>query len=344
MYGSAKTLQLMDACTVEQSPQSLATELDLKSAELAKEKIKFQDQRRAYNDLLRQRSRAEELNEIITEAIQNGNLPQLNYEPPVVIDDSSCDLMVSLCDIHYGASYKNYWGEYNPDICGAEFCRYVDQILKINEIHHAEKCYVWMNGDLISGNNHYSIAVTNQENVIEQVCGVSEYVAEFLSELAHYFTEVVCVSVAGNHSRLNPNKNQTLYTERLDDLVEWYLKARLQNFDNIKIGKCDKIDETMYVVNVRGLNYLGVHGDYDGSAAKLHTLQTMAGRPLYAVMSGHLHHNELGIVDGVRTVQAGSFMGMDDYCVQKRIYSVPEQLVMVCDKNGIRCSYNVPLR
>ena len=69
----------------------------------------------------------------------------------------------------------------------------------------------------------------------------------------------------------------------------------------------------------------------------------MTGKPVYAVLMGHKHHNEMGVVQGIRTVMAGSFLGMDDFCVQKRIYGKPEQMVCVCDTNGIRCSYDVAL-
>ena len=104
-----------------------------------------------------------------------------------------------------------------------------------------------------------------------------------------------------------------------------------------------KIDSTMYLINIRGKMYCGVHGDFDGSAGKVQTLQTMARVPLYAVLSGHLHHNKIDEVQGVKTVMAGSFLGMDDYCVQKRIFGKAEQLVCVCDTDGIRCSYGIPL-
>ena len=42
-------------------------------------------------------------------------------------------------------------------------------------------------------------------------------------------------------------------------------------------------------------------------------------------------------------VAAGSFQGVDDFCVQKRIYGYPEQLICICDKNGIYCSYDIKL-
>lgn len=322
--------------------EDMLSKLDAKKIELQKERQKFFDQRLAFNKLIRERSRQEELNEILVEAVKSGNLPQLQYERSEILPSDN-DLLVSLNDIHYGANIQNYWNTYNSDICRKMMCRYLDRIISIAATHRSENCIVWCNGDEISGNIHQSIAVTNKENVIEQVKGVSELIAEFLAELSRYFRQVIFVSVAGNHSRIDPNKDRALVSERLDDLVEWYLGARLQNFDNIIIGGGEKIDGTMYLIDVRGKTYCGVHGDFDGSASKVQALQTMTRKPLYAVLSGHLHHCKIDDVQGIRTIMAGSFLGMDDYCVQKRIYGRPEQIVCVCDETGVRCSYNVGL-
>lgn len=317
--------------------------LDVKKIELQMERQKFYDQRNAFNRLIRERSRQEELNEILVEAVKSGNLPQLHYER-FDIAPSDNDLLVSLNDIHYGANVSNFWNTYNSDVCREMMCRYLDRIISIGETHRSENCVVWANGDEISGNIHQSIAVTNKENVIEQIKGVSELIAEFLAELSRHFSNVTFVSVAGNHSRIEPNKDRALISERLDDLVEWYLGARLQNFENITIGGGEKIDYTIYLVDVRGQTYCGVHGDFDGSASKVQALQAMAGKPIYAVLSGHLHHNKIDEVQGVKTIMAGSFLGMDDYCVQKRIVGRAEQMVCVCDENGVRCSYGIPLQ
>ena len=320
----------------------MLSEFDRKKIELQVERQKFFDQRNAFNKLVRERSRQEELNEILVDAVQSGNLPRLDYEYHE-ITPSDNDLLVSLNDIHYGATVNNYWNTYNSDICRDMMRQYLDRIIQIARTHSSENCIVWANGDEISGNIHKSITVTNKENVIEQVKGVSELIAEFIAELSKHFATVTFVSVAGNHSRLDPNKDNALVSERLDDLVEWYLSARLQNFDNVIIGGGEKVDETMYLIDVRGKTYCGVHGDFDGSASKVQALQTMARKPLYAVLSGHLHHCKIDDVQGIRTIMAGSFLGMDDYCVQKRIYGRPEQMVCVCDESGVRCSYNVGL-
>lgn len=343
MYGSKKTLDLLDADGIDSaSGTDIVCDIDMKLAELKREQQKFYDQRAAYNKLLRDRAREEELNEIIERCVSSGELPRLAYEQHYA-EGSDNDLLVSLNDIHYGAQVNNYWNTYNSDICKDMLRRYLDQILTIADRHGCQNCIVWENGDAIHGNIHYSVAVSNKENVIKQIMGVSELIAEFLAELSKHFMNVSFVSVAGNHSRLNPNKDMTLKGERLDDMVEWYLAARLQNFENIHISAGERIDSTMYLIDIRGKTYAGIHGDYDGSAAKVQALQTLAGKPLYAVLSGHLHHNKIDEVQGVRTVMAGSFLGMDDFCVEKRIYGHPEQMVCVCDENGILCHYDVPL-
>lgn len=343
MYGSRHTLELLDRAIEDGiADGDMISELEAKKIELQKERQKFFDQRNAFNKVVRARARQEELNEILVEAVRSGDLPRLDYHPGDIMPSDN-DLLVSLNDMHYGADVNNYWNKYNSEVCREMMCKYLDRVLQIAATHGSENCIVWANGDQISGNIHYSIAVTNKENVIEQVKGVSELIAEFLAELSRHFKTVTYVSVAGNHSRINPNKDNALMSERLDDLVEWYLGARLQNFENVFIGGGDKIDETMYVMDVRGKLYCGVHGDYDGSPGKVQSLQTMVGKPVYAVLSGHLHHNKIDEVQGVKTIMAGSFLGMDDYCVQKRIFGRAEQMVCVCDENGVRCTYGVPL-
>lgn len=340
MYGSLRTLEAMDReSTVCMSTQ--VQDIDAKIFELKKERQRFFDQRNALTKVVRERSRQEELNEIIVRAVQCGELPRLEYQQHAVVASDN-DLLVSLNDIHYGATISNAWNEYNTNVCRDMMRRYLDKIIAVGKLHNSENCICWMNGDAISGSIHYSIAVTNKENVIEQVMGISELISEFLVELSAHFNTVTFVSVAGNHSRLNPNKDNTLGAERMDDLIEWYVKARLQNFNNV-LFDYNKVDSTMYTIDIRGKTYCGIHGDYDGSDAKIQALQTLVGKPVYAVLSGHLHHNKTDTVQGIKTVMAGSFQGMDDFCVQKRIFGKPEQMICVCDKDGIVCHYDVAL-
>lgn len=342
-YGSRYTLELQDAESIENiQDKKVMSDIDAKMIELQKERQKFNDQRNAFNKVIRDKARQEELEEILKDAISNGVLPVLKHRQ-IEASTSDNDLLVSLNDIHFGASYENFWGAYNSDICCEMFERYLNRIIRIAKTHGSENCIIWANGDLISGNIKRTIQISNRENVIQQITGVSELIAEFIAELSNHFKTVKFVSIAGNHSRLDANKEHVPIDERLDDLIEWYLKARLQSFNNVEIGAGQKIDSTMYLLNVRGLNYLGVHGDWENTSSRIHPLQTMAGEPLYAILSGHLHHNKTDEVQGIKTIMGGSFLGMDDYCIQKRIYSKPEQIVCVCDETGVICHYDISL-
>ena len=345
MYGSKKTLDLLDEEKMAAvKDRDISDEMGLKIIELQKERQKFYDQRMAYNKILRERAREEELNEIIQECVASGRLAELHFGNDAFLQFTSDNtLLVSLNDLHYGANIDNAWCRYNSSICAKMMENYLQKIISIANVHMSEDCVVWAAGDCISGNIHRSIQVSNKETVIEQIMGVSELIAQFLAELSRHFRTVRFVSVAGNHSRIEPNKENAITAERLDDLVEWYLAARLQNAENIIIDDSHKLDHTISLFSIRGKNYCMVHGDFDGSAGKVQSLQAMVQEPLYAVLCGHKHHNQTDAVQGIRTIMAGSFQGMDSFCVEKRIVGRPEQMVCVCDKTGVVCHYDIPL-
>lgn len=342
MYGSLATIELLERERAIGDSDTIDKSLDNKIIELQSERQKFFDQRAAFNKVVRDRARQEEINELIYKTVTESSLPKFEYTPSC-ISESDNDLLVSLNDIHFGACYDNYWGAYNSDICKQMMEMYASRIIDIAQTHHSENCIIWENGDAISGSIHRSIQVSNKENVIEQIIGVSELIANFIALLSQHFRTVRFVSVSGNHSRIEPNKDNAIVAERLDDLIEWYLSARLQNLENVHIGGA-RVDPTMYLINVRGLYYCGVHGDFDGSPGKIQSLQTMIGKPIYAVLSGHLHHNKVDDVQGVKSIMAGSFLGVDDYCAQKRIFGKPEQLVCVCNSGGVMCYYDISLK
>ena len=344
MYGMKRLIEIIESdITNTIDSEAILKELEDKKIELQKERYKLSDQRIAFNKMVRNKARQEEINEIIEKCISDGNLPKLEAPKPDNKKYNKKSMLVSLNDLHYGQDIINFWNVYNSEICQQRIAEYLDKIIEIQAEQNAEECVVWANGDLISGNIHNEISITNKENVIEQLTQVSELIASFLACLSNYFNKVRFVSVAGNHSRLG-KKEDSLKDERLDDIVEWYLKARLQNIPKIKFDEYKKIDTTMYVVKVQGLNYVGVHGDYDYSDTSIRNLVSMVEEPVYAILSGHLHHNKIDTVQGIKTIMGGSMIGMDSYCIQKRIIGVPEQLVCICTQDGLKCTYNVELK
>lgn len=319
-------------------------EITTQKFELQKAKYKFFDERNALNKLLRDRSRQEELNEIIINAINKGNLPKYNHKPHISIQNSDNDMFVSLNDIHYGATVSNAWNEYNSEVAFDRMEKYAFEILNLQAHTHSQNCIVWCNGDEISGAIHKTIQITNKENVIEQVIGVSELIGRFLITLSENFEKVIFCSVAGNHSRLDANKKDALKGERADDLIGWYLKARLQNFSNIDFDSCKMIDDTFYKIEARGKIFIGCHGDYDSNMNKILVLEKMLNEPVYGVLTAHLHHNKFDNTQGIYLFMGGSFQGMDDYCVEKRILGKAEQLVFTLADNGVKGIYPIVLQ
>ncbi len=340
MYGSKRTIDIIENERIENVDDELMlSEIQRQTIDLKKEKQKFFDERAAFNKIIRERSRQEELNEILEKSILSGSLPKLNYERRNV-PASDTDIIVGLNDIHYGINISNRWNTYNSDVCRDMFNTYLDRVLDIAERHNAENCFVTELGDAISGRIHQTIQIANKENVVEQIKGVSELISQFLAELGKHFNNVVFVNVAGNHSRLGA-KEDSPKDERLDDMIEWYVRARLHDHENVIFGYDDKIDNTMSLLNVRGKTYCCVHGDFDDSPSKIASLQSFTREPIYAILCGHKHHNMLNDVHGVKVVMSGSFMGMDDYCIKSRIYAEPSQMVCVCNNDGIECYYDV---
>jgi predicted phosphodiesterase len=322
------------------SDDKILKEYELKRIEFEKEKMKFYDQRTAYNKDIRKESRWDEVLDTINKSIQSGDLPKFNYKFDGVIPSEN-DLLITLSDIHFGLEVENFWNKYNSDICKERLYKYLNKIISIQKLHGAEKCYVCANGDLISGSTHIQIQVANRENIIQQIMGVSELISWFLSELSKYFIEVNFTIVSGNHSRLN-TKDNSLKEERLDDLVPWYINARLQNIKNINIHK-NNIDNTFSIIHIRSKLFVGIHGDYDSLKNMVSNMTMMIGEKPYGIVTGHLHHNSFDNIQGVKVIMSGSVLGMDDYCIEKRIFGIPQQIVSVCNKDGVDCIYDINL-
>jgi len=319
------------------SDDKILQEYELKRIEFEKEKQKFFNQRTSYKKLIRDDARWDELKDIISHSINN--LQPYKREPLYDIQNWDNDLLIGLNDIHYGIIIDNYWNKYSPEIAKQRLEKYLIEIINIKKLHNSENCYVCANGDLISGLIHLNIQVANRENVVEQVMGVSELISWFLSELSKHFGNVYFSVVAGNHSRLSMNKDNSPKNERLDNLIPFYIKARLQNLNNVFVED-NNIDNTMSLINIRGLNYLGVHGDMDSLNGILKLVE-MLPEKIYGIFMGHLHHNKTDFIQGYKILMSGSLMGIDDYCVEKRIYGIPQQLICVCDDSGVKCNYDI---
>jgi hypothetical protein len=321
---------------------AMIEELKEQRRALEREKVKFRDERRAWNKQNYIDSRVEEKLDILEEELLS--IGRTLYEPHDVTEiNSDNDMLVILSDFHIGATYSSLTGEYNVNIARERLQKLLEEIIKIQKRHNSEKCYISLQGDLISGNIHKSIQVTNAEDVIEQIKIATELVIGFAYEVSKYFTNVYISSVSGNHSRID-KKEEAIHSERLDNIIIWATGLALNGVDNIHFLERN-LDNGIYDLNIRGKSYIAVHGDYDSfNKTGVANLSMMLGYVPYAITFGHLHTCAVDEAHGVKMIRGGSLGGSgDDYTLEKRLVGKASQMVCICDKNGVVCYYPIEL-
>lgn len=309
--------------------------------EADKAAVKARDERNELARIQRDLARRESVVDTVREMLHSEVAPLPGYVPNNV-EVSDTDLIVHLTDIHAGIEIDNYCNEYNSDVLHQRMDVYLDKIREVTARHCAENCYVLLGGDLVSGAIHSTIRIENQMDVIRQLKLVSTEIGRVVSVLSGMFGCVEVYSVAGNHSRLSPNKQDHLKGENLDTLVPFYLTALLQNYENVHIHE-ENVEESVAMFSVRGKRVFGAHGDKDTPETVVQRLTMMFGVKPDIVMLGHRHTNGMKTVYDSKVVESGCVSGPDNYCMDHRLRNKPEQMVLVVSDNGLECLYDVKL-
>ena len=315
--------------------------------ELEKAKIKLRDERIDYQKSLRDDARRESFIELLERTMAK-NVESFDYKPSrISYSTSSDDMVVCLSDLHAGIEVDNWWNTYNTRILKKRLHCYLDEIINIQNMHQCRVCHLVLGGDNISGLIHTNLRLQNNENVVEQLKIAVTYIGEFIDALQPHFAKIKIHSVAGNHSRLNPNKDDHLKGEELDDMIPFCLSIQFAKNDKVHIcdGYAEKIDSTISAfVTTGGKRFYIVHGDKDAPSSVVKNLTLISGLKPDGIIMGHRHHNALDTEHDVKVVQCGCMVGMDDYCVDKRISGSPEQCVFITSENrAVKCLYDIGL-
>lgn len=322
------------------------TELEKMMAEkreIERKKIQFRDERNAWQKQNYIDARVEEKLDKLEKELTS--LGKFNFEKHEEVNISSDnDMLVILSDLHIGQTFNSVFGKYNIDIAKNRLNELLNHIISIQKTHHSEKCYVSLQGDLISGNIHKSIQVTNRENVIEQIKIATELISSFCYELSKHFRVVFMTSVVGNHTRID-KKEDAIHDERLDDLISWAVELSLKHIGNFHVLKRN-IDTGIVDISIRNKTYIGVHGDMDSyNKSGVQNLCLALGFVPYAILFGHLHTCSVDEVNGVKMIRGGSLAGCgDQYTIEKRLTGKPSQMICICNSDGVMAYYPVELK
>lgn len=299
--------------------------------------IQMRDERMALNREKRDRARANKTLELMKD-----NLSTIGrVEFPIVCNSenenitSDYQMLICVSDIHAGACDKEELTEF--------FESYLEAIDDERTRYDCKQATVCLLGDLISGNIHKSLAITNKENVISQIKTAAELITSFVYEITLRFDKVTMYDVSGNHSRVD-RKEDALNDERLDSLIPYMVESSLQHNDNFKYVKSgvfqnsqDKEYSTIKSFTIGNRIYVAVHGDYDKFTKESVAKLTMyLGRKPYAVLFGHEHEPGYDSAWNVKMIRSGSMQhgGTDEYTERMRLCGNPSQTICILNENG----------
>lgn len=309
--------------------------------EARKELIKLRDERTELARIQREMARKESMLDLV-QRVMSETIPPLPPREvrPLGVDESDSALIVHLTDVHAGLDISNWCNAYNDEILSERIREYLSHILSVQNQHDINECYVLLGGDMVSGLIHSTLRAENNTDVLTQLKRVSEHIAWLLDQMSPVFRDVHVYSVPGNHSRLNPKKEDNIRGENLDNLIPWYLEARLHDHENVHIHD-NNIMNGVALFLVKGLRVCGVHGDRDTPEQVVQRMTMFLDAKPDIVMMGHRHTNGMRTAYDCRVIESGCMSGSDEYCLDHRLRNKPEQTLTVVDDRGVKCLYPV---
>jgi len=270
-------------------------------------------------------------------AVANGSHMRTSFAPlrgRRANTDGETELALLLSDTHASEVVRLEETEgmnaYDWTVMTDRLRRLVEGVLSHRE-HHADKItklHVWALGDMLSGDIHEELAITNDRPTADAVIDFGELFADLLEEFACHFSSVEVTGVPGNHPRATKKPQAKMAHNNADWLTYRFTQALLKKHPRIQF----KFKRGAYKVTTVADRWrvLLMHGDgirstmpgvpWGGVVRRVTTLEQQfanAKQPLDFVTLGHFH--TANALDGVgaRTFLNGSVKGLDEYSLKQ---------------------------
>ncbi len=216
------------------------------------------------------------------------------------------------------------------------------------------KLRIFMLGDMLSGDIHEELAITNDRPAAEAVVQLAYDLTEWVRALAPEFPEVVIEGVPGNHPRAT-RKPQAKMAHNNGDWLLYQMIGMLNPEIPVSAPR-GSYNIAMICDRYRALL---MHGDgirstmpgvpWAGVSRRVTTLEqqfSAARQPIDYVFLGHYHTTNQ--IDGVqaRTWMNGSLKGLDEYSLKQFGSGRPaaQSLLTFHPKRGYTGSYAIELQ
>ena len=323
--------------------QKLLDEIRFATHEFQKERIKLQDERTH----ARADARVTARNEVFLEAVKYyadklssvRPLPKTLY--PLSVGAKERIGILCLSDWHFGMQVNLSYNYYDVQTCIDRLIKLKQEVISKGKELQFSKLIIVNLSDLISGRIKKQHQIQNQYNVAEQINGVIDMLTCLITDLSEYF-EIDYYDCLDNHSRIEPNKKDSIDSESYCLIISGALERYFKNHPRVNI--LYNKDDDIINFNVFDYEVAAVHGHDDKTKDTINNLTGMAKKPLDMVMTAHLHHFLADEKQECVQLGNGSLIGADDYSHKLRVRSKPSQnLVIACKDNLTEfiCKINV---
>lgn len=329
----------------EDDSVAYARKIQDKIDELKKERVKLADERTQNNAYIRRLSREETLIEIGKDAA-NKIAEKYPYIKKKALPEEDRlkgirEGVLAISDWHYGADINNHWNVYNTDIAKERIETLTDSAIYYLHSNNVSVLHLLNLGDMIEGNIHLQLRIQSRTDVISQTIEVSEIIAQMLSKFEEDGIEVYYYDCLDNHSRIMPDKKESLDVESLCRIIKWYLAERFKDSKNIHIVS-NYIDDDLIEFNCCGYKIGGVHGHKDKVHDVASNLTMMCEEDFDLILTAHRHHFSADEQNQCIVLCNGTLMGTDEYSKNLRLTCTPSQnLIIVTSYNPTEIIYRI---
>lgn len=331
---SSTTESVDDSTCNETEADNYIYDLNTLLREIKKTRVQVSDERTQNQAYIRKMAREETLLEMAREVAKTMSEKKLLDIPATsLVGKSDREGILCISDWHYGIEIDNYFNTYNPTICVERLCKLRNEVIAKGKELKFKKLHVVNLSDLISGRIHLQLRIENRYDAVTQIMHISELVAEFLTDLSEYF-EIEYRDCLDNHSRLEPNKKESMELESLARIVPWYLEERLRNNRRVRILYNTYADDII-TFNVFGWEVVAVHGHKDTPAKIVNNMIAATRKRNDLVLSAHFHHFSADEEHECVRISNGTLMGVDTHSQDLRLTNKPSQNLIIANKDNV---------
>ena len=293
-------------------------ELDKKLQDIRKERVKVQTANIERDRINRSEARQEMYYENVGQLLSS--LPLPNFQPLFNTDKDDIEYLLTISDLHYGASFVSENNTYSPEIAKERFEYLSGYVIDFIKKHELRKIHIVSLGDMLQGIIRISDLRVNDSTIVKSTVEVSRLIAMFLREISTYsLVEYYHVPFA-NHTQIRPigTKASEIADEDMEYIIGNYILDLSRNNERINVHLAD--EGKQYIeIPILGNEIIAMHGhQLKNVENSIRDLSMLRRSFLDYLIVGHFHNGKEipcfeGCCNDVEILVSPSFVGSDPY-------------------------------